>query len=72
MVLGGVCSDVIYRISVMLCSHVILGVCLAGAAVCVAVSGTVSTIGSAITLMSSFTLPALFNGPNLGGYSGCS
>ncbi|VEA37939.1 membrane transport protein [Salmonella enterica subsp. enterica] len=54
MVLGGVCSDVIYRITgnALLSRRLILGVCLAGAAVCVAVSGTVSTIGSAITLMS--------------------
>ncbi|EBP0104861.1 MFS transporter [Salmonella enterica] len=50
MVLGGVCSDVIYRITgnALLSRRLILGVCLAGAAVCVAVSGTVSTIGSAI------------------------
>lgn len=44
MVLGGVCSDVIYRITgnALLSRRLILGVCLAGAAVCVAVSGTVS------------------------------
>ncbi|HFM5022920.1 TPA: MFS transporter, partial [Escherichia coli] len=54
MVLGGVCSDFIYRITgnALLSRRLILGSCLAGAAVCVAVSGTVTSIGSAITLMS--------------------
>ncbi|HAK3110218.1 TPA: MFS transporter [Salmonella enterica] len=42
---------------------VILGVCLAGAAVCVAVSGTVSTIGSAITLMSVSLFLLYLTGP---------
>ncbi len=65
MVLGGVCSDVIYRITgnALLSRRLILGVCLAGAAVCVAVSGTVSTIGSAITLMSVSLFLLYLTGP---------
>ncbi|HAK6771118.1 TPA: MFS transporter [Salmonella enterica] len=65
MVLGGVCSDVIYRITgnALLSRRLILGVCLAGAAVCVAVSGTVSTIGSVITLMSVSLFLLYLTGP---------
>lgn len=65
MVLGGVCSDVIYRITgnALLSRRLILGVSLAGAAVCVAVSGTVSTIGSAITLMSVSLFLLYLTGP---------
>ncbi|ECJ2553910.1 MFS transporter [Salmonella enterica subsp. salamae] len=65
MVLGGVYSDVIYRITgnALLSRRLILGVCLAGAAVCVAISGTVSTIGSAITLMSVSLFLLYLTGP---------
>lgn len=47
----------------LLSRRLILGVCLAGAAVCVAVSGTVSTIGSAITLMSVSLFLLYLTGP---------
>ncbi|KYE94235.1 transporter, partial [Salmonella enterica subsp. enterica serovar Typhimurium] len=65
LVLVGVCSDVIYRIScnALLSRRLILGVWLAGAAVCVAVSGTVSTFGSAISLMSVSLFLLYFTGP---------
>ncbi|EMY1928280.1 TPA: MFS transporter [Salmonella enterica subsp. enterica serovar Dublin] len=54
-----------YRITgnALLSRRLILGVCLAGAAVCVAVSGTVSTIGSAITLMSVSLFLLYLTGP---------
>ncbi|EEZ5207074.1 MFS transporter, partial [Escherichia coli] len=65
MVLGGVCSDFIYRITgnALLSRRLILGICLAGAAVCVAVSGTVTTIGSAVTLMSVSLFLLYLTGP---------
>ncbi|MDF8570284.1 MFS transporter [Escherichia coli] len=65
MVLGGVCSDFIYRITgnALLSRRLILGSCLAGAAVCVAVSGTVTSIGSAITLMSVSLFLLYLTGP---------
>jgi len=65
MVLGGLCSDFIYRLTgnALLSRRLILGVCLAGAAVCVAVSGSVSTITSAIVLMSISLFLLYLTGP---------
>ncbi|MCV5696513.1 MFS transporter, partial [Escherichia coli] len=55
----------IYRITgnALLSRRLILGSCLAGAAVCVAVSGTVTSIGSAITLMSVSLFLLYLTGP---------
>lgn len=65
MVLGGVCSDFIYRVTgnALLSRRLILGICLAGAALCVAVSGTVTTIGSAVSLMSVSLFLLYLTGP---------
>lgn len=54
MIFGGVCSDIIYKITgnAMLSRRLILSVCLFGAAVCVAISGKVHSLESAIILMS--------------------
>jgi len=54
MVMGGALSDYIYRITgrALFSRKLVLGTCLLATAVCVAISGNVATVQSAIILMS--------------------
>ncbi|WP_213989576.1 MFS transporter [Sodalis sp. dw_96] len=54
MVIGGAFSDYIYRLTgrALFSRKLVLGSCLAGTAICVAISGNVTTVQSAIILMS--------------------
>lgn len=65
MIIGGACSDFIYRITgnALLSRRLVLGLCLAGAAVCVAISGNVTTVTSAVTLMSISLFLLYLTGP---------
>lgn len=65
MVLGGAISDLIFRITgnALLSRRLILGSCLAGAAICVGIAGSIDSVFSAVALMSISLFCLYLTGP---------